>query len=56
MFYLPIHPLDFVYFAVALAIVLAFVLLLREARLRPDSWYRRFDRGAPWQWRSWGFA
>lgn len=55
MFWLPIHPLDFLYLALTLWLILAFALLLLKAK-RPVPWYRRFDRGAPWQRRSWGFA
>jgi hypothetical protein len=52
--FLPIQPWTFVHLALALAISAIVVLLLQEARRWPDAWYRRFDRGAPWQRRSWG--
>lgn len=52
--FMPVQP--WTYLAFALVIVLSFaMLLLWEARFRSDAWYRRFDRGSPWQRRSWGF-
>lgn len=40
----------------ALLCLALFVLLERRRFSMVDSWYRRFDRGASWQRRSWGFA
>lgn len=38
-------------------LILALLVLLEAWRFsKVDSWYRRLDRGAPWQRRSWGFA
>jgi hypothetical protein len=44
------------YFAVIVfaLLILALLVVLEMWRFsRIDSWYRRFDRGAPWQRRSW---
>lgn len=41
-------------FALVVVALLALFEVWRFSRV--DSWYRRFDRGAPWRRRSWGFA
>jgi hypothetical protein len=41
-------------FGIVAALIVALLNVIVSLRL--DSWYRRFDRGAPWQRRSWGFA